>query len=150
MAKGKKIICAVTNDLTYDQRMIRICTSLAEANYEVLLVGRKRTKSKPLNQKAFQQKRIYCFFEKGKFLYIEYNIRLFFFLLFQSFDVVNATDLDTILPCLYASKLKRKARVYDAHELFCEMEEIISRPSIYAIWKAIEKKLYPNLNLVIL
>ncbi|MBL4649782.1 MAG: glycosyltransferase, partial [Aureispira sp.] len=61
----KKIYFTVTNDLTYDQRMIRICTSLANVGYDVWLVGSKRPNSKPLNKQAFQQKRLNCFFERG-------------------------------------------------------------------------------------
>lgn len=141
---AKKIICTVTNDLTYDQRMMRICTSLAGAGYDVLLVGRKRKSSKDLIQQKFQQKRLPCFFDKGKWFYIEYNIRLFIYLLFQPCSVYCAIDLDTILPVLYASKIRRKKRVYDAHELFCEMEEIVSRPAIYRMWKWIEKHAVPQ------
>jgi len=136
----KRLVFTVTNDLLYDQRMIRICTSLQKAGYEVLLVGRKNKHFKPLLPQAFQQKRLYCFFQKGKKFYVEYNIRLFFFLLFQKFDLICAIDLDTILPCYYISKIRNKKRVYDAHELFCEMKEVASRPKIYKVWKSIERK----------
>ncbi len=140
----KRIVCTVTNDLNYDQRMIRICTSLSGAGYEVLLVGRKKRNSLPLQPKTFEQKRLFCFFEKGKLFYAEYNLRLFFFLLFVKMHVICAIDLDTILPCLWISKLRHKPRVYDAHELFCEMEEIVSRPGIYTMWKAIERYAVPQ------
>ena len=104
----KKIFFTVTNDLTYDQRMIRICSSLANAGYQVCLVGRQRPHSKALRQQPFEQKRLKCFFERGKFFYLEYNIRLFFFLMFQRFDAICSIDLDTILPGFYVSKIKRK------------------------------------------
>ncbi len=139
-----KIVCTVTNDLNYDQRMIRICSSLANAGYDVLLVGRKRKNSPPITEQNFAQRRLFCFTQKGKWFYIEYNIRLFFFLLFIKTDCFTAIDLDTILPNLWASKLRGKKRVYDAHELFCEMEEIISRPHIYKLWKLIEKYAVPQ------
>ncbi|MEJ0101117.1 MAG: hypothetical protein WDO19_00560 [Bacteroidota bacterium] len=58
----KKIIFTVTNDLNYDQRMIRICTSLAEAGFGVTLVGYTLKDSKPLHKQPFQLKRISCFF----------------------------------------------------------------------------------------
>ncbi len=38
----KKIVFTVTNDLTYDQRMHRICSSLARAGYTVQLIGREK------------------------------------------------------------------------------------------------------------
>ncbi len=140
----KRIVCTVTNDLNYDQRMIRICTSLFNAGYEVLLIGRKKRSSLPLQRQAFKQKRLFCFFEKGKLFYAEYNLRLFLYLLIIKMNVICTIDLDTILPCLFISKIRRKKRVYDAHELFCEMEEIVSRPAIYRMWKRIEQYAVPQ------
>jgi glycosyltransferase involved in cell wall biosynthesis len=142
--KRLHILFAVTTDLTYDQRMIRICTSLVQAGYSVTLTGRKMKNSIALSEQLFQQKRISCVFEKGKFFYAEYNIRLFFFLLFKKMDCIGAIDLDTILPCYFISRIKKVKRIYDAHELFCEMKEIVTRPVIYKIWKKIEKFAVPE------
>ena len=140
----KIILFTVTTDLTYDQRMIRICTSLANEGYSVMLVGRKMKLSLPLTTEPFKQKRINCIFEKGKLFYVEYNIRLFFFLLFTRMDCICAIDLDTILPCYFISIFKKIKRVYDAHELFCEMKEIVTRPTIYKLWKKIERFAVPK------
>ena len=140
----KKIFFTVTNDLTYDQRMIRICNSLACAGYEITLVGRKLKTSVKSSNQQFQQKRLNCFFVTGKAFYVEFNIRLFWFLLFRKMDCICAIDLDTIIPCYLVSALKNIPRVYDAHELFCEMKEIVSRPTIYSIWKRVEKFSVPR------
>ncbi|MFM2363584.1 MAG: hypothetical protein RLZZ316_2486 [Bacteroidota bacterium] len=139
-----KIIFTVTNELIYDQRMIRICRSLANAGYRILLVGRKVKGAVSLKEEVFEQKRLSVFFNKGKFFYIEYNLRLFFFLLFNKATVIGAIDLDTILPVLFASKIKECKRVYDAHELFCEMKEVVSRPQIYRFWKRVERFAVPK------
>ena len=144
MGKPFHIICTVTNDLNFDQRMIRICNSLAINGYKVTLIGRKLTDSQTITERSFRQVRLYCFFKKGVLFYTEYNIRLFFWLLLQHADCVCAIDLDTILPCLWASKIKRWKRIYDAHELFCEMKEVVSRPSRYRIWKKIERYAVPK------
>jgi glycosyltransferase involved in cell wall biosynthesis len=141
---SKTIIFTVTTDLSYDQRMIRICTSLAAAGYGIILVGRKTKASIPLANQPFKQKRINCFFEKGKLFYAEYNIRLFLYLLFKRMDCICAIDLDTILPVYFISQLKKTRRVYDAHELFCEMKEVVTRPGIYRMWKRIEKFTIPE------
>src|SRR5271154_4051954 len=114
-----RIYFTVTNDLSYDQRMSRICNSLANAGYLVTLVGRKLPDSIPLAQKKYQQKRLHCFFNKGKLFYAEYNLRLFFYLFFKKMDAICCIDLDTILPALFISSIKNVKRVYDAHELFC-------------------------------
>ncbi|CAN5550957.1 glycosyltransferase [soil metagenome] len=142
--RPRKIFCTVTTDLSYDQRMIRICTSLAEAGYDVTLVGRQMKSSISLTPQPFKQKRLGCLFEKGKLFYIVYNVRLFFFLLFKKMDCIVAIDLDTILPGYFISRVKKTKRVYDAHELFCEMKEIATRPAIYAMWKKIEKFAVPK------
>lgn len=142
--KKKKIILTVINDLNFDQRMIRICTSLTEAGYDVLLVGREHKKSKSLQQKIFNQKRLGVGPEQGKVMYLLYWIRLFFYLLFQKADALCAIDLDTILPVLFASKIKGTKRVYDAHELFTEMQEVVTRPREKKIWDAIERYAVPQ------
>jgi len=144
---SKRIYCTVTNDLTYDQRMIRICTSLSSVGYAVVLVGRAEAASLPLAPRPFHQKRIRLLFRKGKMFYLEYNFRLFFYLLFRRMDCICAIDLDTIIPCRFISALKRIPRVYDAHELFCEMKEVVSRPAIYRIWKSVEKSFVPAFSI---
>lgn len=143
----KRIVFTVTNDLSYDQRMIRICTSLADAGYHVTLVGFTRPDSKPFAAQPFVQKRLRLLFRKGWLFYADYNIRLFWWLLFRKMDVICAIDLDTILPCWMVSVLRSKKRVYDAHELFCEMQEIVERPAVYRIWKRIEKLTVPRFKL---
>ncbi len=145
--KKRKIIFTVINDLTYDQRMIRICKSLAclsdrqvRNKYDVLLVGRKLPSSKPLQSQPFQQKRLHCFFQKGKFFYLEYNLRLLFFLWKEKFDAVCAIDLDTILPAYYMSNWKGKKLIYDAHEYYTEVPEVIERPMVKNIWEWVGRK----------
>jgi glycosyltransferase involved in cell wall biosynthesis len=59
-------------------------------------------------------------------------------------DCICAIDLDTILPCYYISKLKGVKRVYDAHEYFSQLDEVVNRPSIYGFWHRIEKKMIPK------
>lgn len=144
MGKPFHIICTVTNDLNFDQRMIRICNSLASNGYKVTLTGRRLPDSQQVSERSFKQVRLHCFWKKGILFYVEYNIRLLFWLLFQRANCICAIDLDTIIPCLWASKIKGWKRVYDAHELFCEMKEVVTRPSRYKIWKKIEQYAVPQ------
>ncbi len=144
MKKATRIVCTVTNDLNYDQRMNRICSTLANAGYDVTLVGLKRKKSKPLLERPFKQKRLPIIAEQGKIMYLDYWIKLFFYLLFKKADIFCAIDLDTIMPVYYASKIRGKKRAYDAHELFTEMKEVISRPAIHKMWNWIGMHTVPN------
>ncbi|RDC64180.1 glycosyltransferase [Adhaeribacter pallidiroseus] len=135
----KNIFFAVTTDLNYDQRMQRICTTLAQAGYAVLLVGRTWPESQPLLPRSYLQHRLSCFFNKGKLFYLEYTIRIFWYLLFRTFDAYVAVDLDTALPVFFKAKLSRKPFVYDAHEYFPEVVEVVNRPKIKKIWLTIEQ-----------
>ena len=140
----KNLIFAVTNDLSYDQRMQRICGALEDAGYNVLLVGRKLKTSPPIAKTNYRQQRLKCWFNKGKLFYSEFNIRLFFYLLFRKADCICSIDLDTILPCYYISRIKKIIRVYDAHEYFSQLDEVISRPNIYRFWHSIERNFIPR------
>jgi glycosyltransferase involved in cell wall biosynthesis len=140
----KHIYFTVTNDLAFDQRMHRICTSLAQQGYRVTLIGRKLRHSPALPQRPFEQKRIRCLFNKGFLFYAEYNTRLLFHLLFRKMDAVCAIDLDTILPCLFVSKIKNVRRIYDAHEYFTELKEVRTRPRVKKIWTLIERYALPR------
>lgn len=144
---GKRIYFTVTNDLSYDQRMRRICGTLAAAGNSVTLVGRKLPGSLPLSPQPYSQKRLRCWFKKGKYFYAEYNVRLFLYLFFRRMDAICAIDLDTILPCLYISRFKKIPRIYDAHELFTELKEVVSRPAVQRTWTRIERKTVPRFRL---
>jgi glycosyltransferase involved in cell wall biosynthesis len=141
------LIFAVTNDLTYDQRMLRICTSLAKAGFQVTLVGRELPQSKALLPQLFTQKRLNCWFHKGKLFYIAYNIRLFFYLLQQPAHALCAIDLDTILPVLAVATLKKMPFVYDAHEYFSETPEVERRPFTKKIWESVAAFAIPKARL---
>lgn len=126
--------------------MYRICTSLARQGNVVTLLGRKLSTSKDLGPKDYTQVRLKCFINKGKLFYVEYNIRLFFYLLFHSNEVICSIDLDTILPGYYVSQLKGLKFVYDAHEYFTEVPEVIKRKRVQAFWQAIEKHIVPKIK----
>lgn len=142
----KTIYFTVISDLSFDQRMQRICHSLAQHGYRVVLVGKRTRYSVPLLPQVYEQHRLYCRFTTGKIYYAEFNIRLFFFLLFKKMDAICTVDLDTIIPGYYISKLKKAKRVYDAHELFTEMKEIVTRPSIQKFWLGVERKFIPEFD----
>jgi glycosyltransferase involved in cell wall biosynthesis len=144
MKKATRIVFTVTNDLNYDQRMIRICTTLAEAGYDVTLVGFIRKDSKPLTDRPYTQKRLPTIAEQGKLLYIDFWLKLFFYLLFRPADILCCIDLDTIIPVYLASVIRRKKRVHDAHELFVELKEVITRPTISKVWNAIANYTIPR------
>lgn len=138
------IICTVTNDLSQDQRMDRICTSLFKAGHTVWLVGRQKKDSLPLPDRPYQQIRLQCKTQKGKAFYAEYNLRLLAFLFLNRCDIINAVDLDTLLPCNLISRWRKTAVVYDAHEYFTETPEVVRRPEIQKAWEQLAINLIPK------
>jgi glycosyltransferase involved in cell wall biosynthesis len=124
--------------------MQRICNSLANAGYNVLLVGRKMSGSLSLKIQPYKQKRLPCFFKTGKMMYAEFQHTFTVLSAENSSDCYCAIDLDTILPNYFVSKIKGKKRVYDAHELFTEQKEIMTRPAIHKFWLRIEKFAVPK------
>jgi glycosyltransferase involved in cell wall biosynthesis len=145
---SEKIIFTVTNDLVYDRRMHRICTSMYKKNYTVELAGRILPDSKPVDSFPFMQTRLKCLFNKGFAFYAEYNIRLFLFLLLNRFDIVCGCDLDTLPAAVLAAKIKRKKVVYDAHEYFPESPELIGKTFKQSVWYWIEKLTVPKVNAI--
>lgn len=144
MENKKRIILAVTTDLNYDQRMMRICMSLHTAGYEVLIVGIEKPNSKPLTPQPYQQQRLSVYVNAGKLFYLIYWVKLFFFLLFQRADALVAIDLDAILPIYWVSRIRGIKRVHDAHEIFTEMQEVNQRPFIKKLWEWIGNYTVPK------
>jgi hypothetical protein len=108
----KKIIVSVINDLATDQRVHKTCLLLINCGADVLLVGRKLKNSLPLTERPYQTKRMKLFFTKGPIFYLEYQIRLFFLLMFCDAEVFFSNDLDTLLPNYIVAKVKGKSIVY--------------------------------------
>ena len=144
MEQKPSIIATVINDVVYDQRMIRICSSLSK-NYQVSLWGRKKS-AVPTEERPYQQKRSRFIIQSGPFFYLMYNIRLFFRLLFTHFDIVHAVDLDTLPAGFLAAKIKGKVVVYDSHEYFTEVPELMNRRFVRNIWLKIEGWIVPQLK----
>ncbi len=144
----RRIVVSVTNDLVTDQRVRKVCATLESEGFDILLIGRKLPQSLPI-QRSYKTHRMHLLFKKGFLFYAEYNIRLFIKLLFVKKDILLANDLDTLLPNYLIAKLFRKKIVYDSHELFTEVPELIHRPKVQNIWLRIEKWVFPKLKNVI-
>lgn len=141
----KKIIVSVTNDLVSDNRVHKVCTTLLKMGFDVLLVGRKLPHSADI-ERDYGIKRMRLIFKKGACFYAEYNFRLFCFLLFAKSNILLSNDLDSLTANFLASRLKRIPLVYDSHEYFTEVPELIERSRVQKIWEWLEAKMLPHVK----
>ena len=144
--RQKRVYMTVSSDLATDNRVHRNCTVLEELGYQVFLIGREKKNSPSMPKRSYSFKRLKLLYEKGAFFYAALNIRLFVFLLYKKVDFVFANDLDTLPAAYLISKLKRKPILYDSHELFTEVPELVCRPKVQKYWLSIEKILVPRLS----
>lgn len=141
-----RIILAVTNDICTDRRVIRIAETLVKLPAQVLVVGRKLKESPELPVYNFQIRRFRMFINKGLLFYAVYNIRLLIFLMVKRSNMLVANDLDT-LPAVYLAALfKRIPVIYDCHEYFTEVPELINRKPVKKTWEVIERLLVPHIR----
>ena len=147
VAPAPRLVFAVTTDLNYDQRMQRVCGSLAQAGYEVELIGWKRKYSLPLKVQPYRQYRLCGWFQHGKLFYLEYTIRLLGYLLRRRAEVWCCIDLDSALPMYIRSIIGNQLFVYDAHELFTEVPEVVGRPRVQRVWQWVENIIVPRTQL---
>jgi len=141
----RRIIILATNDLATDQRVLKVAAVFQQNNFDVLLVGRKLKKS-PAISIPFKFKRLNLIFKRSVLFYAEFNIRVFFLLLFGKCSHVLANDTDTLPAAFLASKLKGVELIFDAHELFPEVPELNNRPFVKKIWTKIEDLFFPHLK----
>ena len=140
----KKIIVSVTNDLTCDQRVDRVCRTLSGMGFGVLLAGRRLPGSLPPGHRPYATLRMHLFFRKGPLFYAEYNLRLFFLLLNRQPDLLLANDLDTLAANRLAGQFLRIPVIYDSHEYFTEVPELTHRPRVKKTWEWLEKRVVPG------
>ena len=148
MPAARRAIVAVTNDLVTDNRVDRTCRVLQELGYAVELVGRELGDG-PALERPYATRRFRRWFRTGALFYAAYNLRLFIHLLCTRSTLIVANDLDTLLACYCAARLKGTTLVYDTHEYFTEVPELVHRPRIRAVWLTIERWIFPRLRTVI-
>ncbi|MBN2480584.1 MAG: glycosyltransferase [Bacteroidales bacterium] len=136
----------MTNDIQTDRRVCRVARSLMKYGQQVTVIGRINKLHPALPDFPFRIRRMRLLFNRGPLFYAEYNVRLLFRLLFAHADVLVANDLDT-LPAVYAaSRMRKKVMLYDSHEYFTEVPELIDRNLARKTWLLLEHLILPEIR----
>lgn len=143
--KNKKIFVAVTNDISTDYRVHKICNYLINKGHEIVVYGRVLPNTITV-KRAYKIVRKKHIFNNNFLFYAEFNIRLFFYLIFRKFDYVLSNDLDTLPACFFGSKIKNTNLVYDSHELFSEGPELQGRKFVQGFWRSLEDFFLPKVK----
>jgi glycosyltransferase involved in cell wall biosynthesis len=141
----KKILVAVTNDVSTDQRVHKIANYLLSKKIEVEVYGRVLPTTFNI-EREYKISRKKHFFNNNFLFYAEYNIRLFFKIVFNKYDYVLSNDLDTLPASFIASKLKKLTLIYDSHELFSEGPELQGRSFVKGFWTRLENFFIPRIK----
>ncbi len=144
----KRVIISVTSDLVTDQRVHKVALSLHNNGFTVTLFGRKTSRSASLEKRIYKTKRTKLIFEKGFLFYANYNIRLFFYLLTHPADIFLSNDLDTLPANYWVAKFTKTRLIFDSHEYFTGVPELLSRNRVRNIWKAFERNIFPKLKTI--
>ena len=142
----KQVIVTVISDLVTDSRVHKVCQTLWDDGFRVLLIGTCNNRSKSLNHREYQTDRIKMWFARSFLFYAEFNIRLFFRLSRHKADIYLGNDLDTMPATMLMARMYKKPIVYDSHEYFLGMAGMDKKPVRRSIWKFIENRVLSRLN----
>jgi glycosyltransferase involved in cell wall biosynthesis len=137
----KSVVITVSNDLVTDQRMFRVATRLVNLGYNVELIGRQLPESLSLNKAQFTQTRQTLRWRRGPLFYLELNIRIILKLWRSNYDIHYAVDADTALAGIILKRLKSIKLIYDAHELFPEVPELVNKPFVKRVWSWLDERI---------
>ena len=141
MIKNHIIFCS-TSYYEYDRRMQRIIAALDEAGFEITWVSRSIYNS----QNKDKHKVITTWFRSGPLFYLEFNLRLLFLLRSTDSNQISSVDLDTIPACYLASLITKRKLIFDAHEIYYEVPELLGKPLKKKLWQLIARSILPRIH----
>lgn len=133
---NKRIIFCSTSFYEYDRRIQRIIKTLLQENYDITWISRSINANLNPDSKI-ENKIIDTVFKRGILFYLEFNMRLFFKLIFTQGRYVCLNDADTLMGGYWASLLSFKKVIFDSHEIFHEVPELSDKSFKKAIWKSV-------------
>ncbi|MCD4845137.1 MAG: glycosyltransferase family 4 protein [Methanosarcinales archaeon] len=121
-----KVILIRSNPIDPDIRITKEAQTLADAGYNVNILGWDREKKYPeiecrSNYLIHRIKLKAPFGMKIVFYLPIWWIYEFIWLLKERWDIVHASDFDTFIPALIAAKIKKKPIIYDIYDFYADV-----------------------------
>ena len=159
MKNKNTVLMVVLNNVLSDSRVKREANALSELDYDVKILGLKKTDKDVVNSiynRKIQVSLIQLFSKNilpnnsfgWIFKYFEFLIKCILKTVFINPDIIHSHDLDALLPGYLASKITKAKLIYDSHELFTETSDL-RKKRISQIWKIIERLLIKRVDCVI-
>ena len=141
-----KVIVSVFNNLYTDQRVEKVCASLAENGYEINLIGNSWGGLVKM-ERSYSFSRITLKSQILRYAYLEFQWKLYRELLKKADKntILLSNDLDTLLPNYLISKKLGIPLVFDSHEIFTEMPSLKGRFT-QKIWRKLEQSIVPKIQ----
>lgn len=142
----KKVIVSVFSNLYTDQRVEKVCQSLLENNFEIILIGNDWGGAEPMSR-PYDFYRIPLKSKTLKTAYPEFMLKLYSELKKRADknSVLLSNDLETIIPNYKISKTLDIPLIFDSHEMFSEMPAVQGKLS-QKVWRWIERTYFPKLS----
>lgn len=141
-----KILVSVFSNLGTDQRVEKVCRTLHDQGFEIMLIGNDWN-GLPLIERPYAFKRLQLNSKVLRYAYGEFNWKLYHELLKNADKdtILLSNDLDSLLPNYLVSKKLGIPLVFDSHEIYTEMPSIQGR-WVQHIWRLLERRIVPRLK----
>jgi glycosyltransferase involved in cell wall biosynthesis len=147
-----KVCMMVTTAVAGDSRVINEAASLASSGYDLTVLAFKiGNTSSEERLKGFAVRRFSSIMRyNSPFGIMELFLKLTLAAIGQKADIYHAHDVDTLLQCYIAARLRRARIIYDSHELNVDPQNSRLRKSFrYPLYYLIEKYLIGRVDAVI-
>lgn len=145
-----KLLFITIDPIEYRRRVLNQMTVAREYGFEVSVISiGERGKRYKNAEDFFHEKRIFVRFQGGPLKFIEFNLKLFWSILWNRYDIIHLRGL-WVLPAVMMRQIIRHSHlIYDAHEYFAGLEIFHNRPLRKQLWLLVEKLSIPHINTLI-
>jgi glycosyltransferase involved in cell wall biosynthesis len=142
----KRVIVSVFNNLWTDQRVEKMCQTLHDNGYEVVLIGATWLGA-PEMQRPYHFERLPIKAKVLRMAYAEFQLKLYQALKrYQKPNaILLANDLDSLWPNVRLSRQAKLPLVYDSHEIFTQMPSVQGR-WVQKVWQRLEGYCMPHVR----